>query len=199
MPSEAWLLIHGVSHTRWAHQILHQPQTLGRAAKCDVHVPHKSISRLHAEIWRKNGTIYVRDLNSMNGTFVDDTRVDEAELTVGNVLRLGSVNFDVVSHPAELEEKLMIEVDDTCGCGGGEIALRAREQCRMLTFSQQQVLRMLLQGLSEKQVAAELSISRQTVHTHVKDIYRVLQVHSRAELLALFISQTVETPWPGKE
>jgi DNA-binding CsgD family transcriptional regulator len=56
---------------------------------------------------------------------------------------------------------------------------------------------LLLQGLSEKLVASRLKVSRQTVHTHVKDIDRVLDVHSRAELLPLFFSATVEEPRPG--
>jgi DNA-binding NarL/FixJ family response regulator len=46
-----------------------------------------------------------------------------------------------------------------------------------------------LAGLSEKQVAAKLQVSRHTVHTHVRQIYRSLKVRSRAELLARFVQQ----------
>jgi len=46
------------------------------------------------------------------------------------------------------------------------------------------VLRLLLAGKSEKQVAAELQRSRHTIHDHVKIIYRRLGVGTRAELLA---------------
>ena len=45
------------------------------------------------------------------------------------------------------------------------------------------MLRGLLQGASEKQVAAELGISPQTVHGRVKSIYLAYGVTSRSELL----------------
>jgi DNA-binding NarL/FixJ family response regulator len=51
----------------------------------------------------------------------------------------------------------------------------------------QQVLRGLLRGLGEKQIAAELVISRHTVHVYVKLLYRRLSVSSRAELMARWI------------
>jgi DNA-binding NarL/FixJ family response regulator len=49
------------------------------------------------------------------------------------------------------------------------------------------VLRRLLGGKSEKEIAADLRLTRHTVHTYVKIIYRKLRVHSRAELMALWV------------
>lgn len=48
----------------------------------------------------------------------------------------------------------------------------------------QAVYLQLLKGRSEKQIAADLEISRHTVHDHVKRIYATFGVNSRAELLA---------------
>jgi DNA-binding CsgD family transcriptional regulator len=56
-----------------------------------------------------------------------------------------------------------------------------------LTPRQQQTLRCLLSGDSEKQIAHKLARSPHTVHTHVKSIYRNLGVSSRGELLSLFV------------
>jgi DNA-binding CsgD family transcriptional regulator len=50
----------------------------------------------------------------------------------------------------------------------------------------QPVLRCLLQGDAEKQVAAKLRLSRHTVHRYTQVIYEQLGVHSRAELLASY-------------
>lgn len=50
-----------------------------------------------------------------------------------------------------------------------------------------QTLERLCRGESEKQVAEALAISRHTVHTYVKALYRRFDVKSRAELLARFI------------
>ncbi|MGC4030448.1 MAG: LuxR C-terminal-related transcriptional regulator [Tepidisphaeraceae bacterium] len=50
-----------------------------------------------------------------------------------------------------------------------------------------QTLAGLLAGLSEKQVARDLSLSPHTVHTYVKQLHKRLGVASRGELLARFI------------
>ena len=46
------------------------------------------------------------------------------------------------------------------------------------------MLELLREGLTEREVAAELVVSFNTVHSHVKAIYRKLGVSSRAEALA---------------
>jgi LuxR family maltose regulon positive regulatory protein len=46
------------------------------------------------------------------------------------------------------------------------------------------VLRLLAGDLSEREIAAELYLSFNTVHSHVKSIYRKLGVSSRAEAVA---------------
>jgi DNA-binding CsgD family transcriptional regulator len=56
-----------------------------------------------------------------------------------------------------------------------------------LSPRQQQTLRHLLAGESEKQIAQKLSRSPHTVHTYVKAIYRNFRVSSRGELLSLFV------------
>lgn len=53
-----------------------------------------------------------------------------------------------------------------------------------LTGRQREVLTLLLFGLSEKVIAFRVGLSRHTVHEHVKAIYRVMLVNSRAELMA---------------
>ncbi len=54
-----------------------------------------------------------------------------------------------------------------------------------------QTLRCLLQGDSEKQIAAKLGISPHTIHVYVKSIYKHYNVFSRAELLAKWVQ------WPS--
>ena len=68
------------------------------------------------------------------------------------------------------------------GEGGG-----TRNLVRCLSRRERQVLQGLLRGLGEKAVAAELEISRHTVHVYVKAIYRKFGVMSRSELLAKFV------------
>jgi len=58
-----------------------------------------------------------------------------------------------------------------------------------LSHRQRQTLDRLLAGRSEKQVAADLGLSRHTVHVHVKSLYKAFGVNSRHELLAKFIDR----------
>ena len=56
-----------------------------------------------------------------------------------------------------------------------------------LSPRKQQTLAGLLTGMSEKQIAGRLGISRNTIHTYVKQLYVDFRVSSRSELLALWI------------
>ena len=62
---------------------------LGRADGLEIQLSGKEASRHHAEILRDGEVIRVRDLNSRNGVFVNGSPVVEAELHVGDILRLG--------------------------------------------------------------------------------------------------------------
>jgi PAS domain S-box-containing protein len=54
-----------------------------------------------------------------------------------------------------------------------------------LTPRQTQVLRLLEQGRSTKQIAAELHVSTETVRNHIRNLFHVLGVHSRLEAVAV--------------
>ena len=53
-----------------------------------------------------------------------------------------------------------------------------------LTPRQSEVLRLLEQGRSTKQIAAELHLSTETVRNHVRHLFRALGVNSRLEAVA---------------
>jgi len=53
----------------------------------------------------------------------------------------------------------------------------------VLSKRQLDILKSLFQGDSEKEISGRLSISQNTVHTHLKRLHSRLGVHSRAELM----------------
>lgn len=55
-----------------------------------------------------------------------------------------------------------------------------------LTEREKEVLYKLMEGLGYKQIASLCGIARETLNTHMKNIYRKLNVHSRAEVAARF-------------
>lgn len=64
--------------------------TIGRHRENDLRIDDTLISRQHAQVIQQGRTIYLRDLNSTNGTFVDGKRVDIAPLEVGTIIKIGS-------------------------------------------------------------------------------------------------------------
>jgi DNA-binding CsgD family transcriptional regulator len=75
-------------------------------------------------------------------------------------------------------------VGNELGCGPRTEYAAAIER---LSPRQQETLKHLLTGDSEKQIAAKLSVSRHTVHVYVKGLYRHFGASSRAELLARWV------------
>src|ERR1700757_1875114 len=76
---EACLII--IRGTPQGHRyFLTQPEmTLGRDAAADITVSDQSISRKHAKITKEAGKVYITDLNSSNGTFINDKRIVAGE------------------------------------------------------------------------------------------------------------------------
>jgi DNA-binding NtrC family response regulator len=63
--------------------------SLGRDPACTTELPSSRVSRRHAEIGRDAGGVFVTDLASRNGVFVNGERTKRSPLGVGDVLRLG--------------------------------------------------------------------------------------------------------------
>lgn len=63
--------------------------TCGRHPKSDVFLNDVTVSRRHAEIRRKDSSFGIADAGSLNGTFINRSRVDEATLANGDVIQIG--------------------------------------------------------------------------------------------------------------
>jgi hypothetical protein len=76
------------------YALLKDEVSLGRGEDNDLVIPHASVSRAHARLVRRDGGYEIVDLNSTNGTFVDDRRVQGgARAGDGSEVRLGEVRF----------------------------------------------------------------------------------------------------------
>lgn len=74
---------------------------LGRTESCDLIVNHDAISAVHAvmEIFDDRAMIY--DMNSTNGTYVNDDKVIVKEIHLGDFFRLADVEFSFQVYSAE--------------------------------------------------------------------------------------------------
>ncbi|GIW97518.1 MAG: hypothetical protein KatS3mg111_0851 [Pirellulaceae bacterium] len=72
------------------------PVTVGRDPTCDVCINHDSISRKHCQFQTNaEGALVVRDLGSMNGTYVDDRKVQQTVLMPGQIIQLGALTLRI--------------------------------------------------------------------------------------------------------
>jgi pSer/pThr/pTyr-binding forkhead associated (FHA) protein len=79
---------------------LNLPVIIGRGRGATLTLPHPLVSRKHCEIFESNGALMVRDLGSLNGTYVGSHRVEEAPLPPGELLTVATVNFRAVYEAA---------------------------------------------------------------------------------------------------
>lgn len=69
---------------------------VGRSKQeCDLCINRKSISKLHCIIVRTDGLLFVRDLQSTNGTKVNGQKIMRGALLPGDQLSFGSTKFRV--------------------------------------------------------------------------------------------------------
>ena len=68
--------------------------SIGRSAEADVRIDDRYASGLHARIFSRDTRTYVEDMNSTNGTLVNDATLNgEVELLDGDVVRIGDTQF----------------------------------------------------------------------------------------------------------
>lgn len=65
------------------------PVNLGREADNDISISDKSVSRRHAEIFLKKDKLFIKDLGSQNGTYVNDQKITLSPLSANDSIRLG--------------------------------------------------------------------------------------------------------------
>ena len=62
---------------------------LGRATDNDINITDKSVSGYHARIFTYFNTSYIEDMDSTNGTYLNDKRIHKHIIHPGDVIRLG--------------------------------------------------------------------------------------------------------------
>ena len=70
---------------------------IGRHPESDILLDDITVSRRHAEVIKTASALIVRDLGSLNGTYVNQTRVDEFALKHGDELQVGKFRMVLFS------------------------------------------------------------------------------------------------------
>lgn len=83
------LRIHPVDAGAGLISIDSQPFVFGREKSCSVTIQDDSASRRHSEIVQQGDDWYIVDLNSTNGTWVNEQRIQSQKLHAGDCIRVG--------------------------------------------------------------------------------------------------------------
>jgi len=70
---------------------------VGAGPSNDLVIDDMYVSKFHCCFFRNDGAWYVKDLDSTNGTFVNDEKITVKEITPGMVVRVGLVNLCVLT------------------------------------------------------------------------------------------------------
>src|SRR2546423_1398103 len=103
--------------------------TVGRLPDNALQIPEASVSSHHCEIQLRGNDLFVRDLDSTNGTFINGEKIKEGTVKPGQILRLGMVDMrletgDAQAAAAASQKKLLeqtrvipkgVKVDDLVG------------------------------------------------------------------------------------
>ena len=80
---------------------LSDTQIIGRLPSNAIPIKDTGSSRQNTRIYRAQGKFAVIDLNSKNGTFVNNEQVQRADLKDGDEIRVGSTTFRFVAEPED--------------------------------------------------------------------------------------------------
>lgn len=187
-------LVHFSEGVVIAHfELLTGANSVGRNPDSRIILPDWSVSRRHAKIRVKQAEVTVFDLKSRNGTFVGDRRINSCVITPGQEIRFG--DFRLVLIPEDQLPPRATWLDDTHDPRHpSQPALEPPKlPIEPLTPAQRPVLKLLLEGHTEREIAELLGLSEHTVHNHVRAIYKAYLVHKKADLLRHLLPRVDQT------
>jgi two-component system, cell cycle response regulator len=93
----ALVVIYGMELGR-KYDLFKEEILIGRSSKADIHVDQEAISRNHASVSNTRRGVFIRDLGSKNGTFVNDEVVrGEKALSNGDLVKIGRTIFKFIA------------------------------------------------------------------------------------------------------
>lgn len=75
--------------------------TVGRVPDNAFQIPEASVSSHHCEVQMRGNDLFVRDLGSTNGTFINGEKITEGVVKPGQILRLGMVDMRLETGDAQ--------------------------------------------------------------------------------------------------
>jgi predicted component of type VI protein secretion system len=89
---------------------------VGRHPNCDARLVSPRVSRWHCCMTEIEGEVWVRDLGSTNGTWIEGRRVSSGRLRTGDVLAIADLRYRVEEAPAALTSRADLPITPDDGC-----------------------------------------------------------------------------------
>ncbi len=114
-PKASWFLLGVAEGGRriWRIPLDDLPFTVGRRGGLQLTLPSDAVSSEHAEIYAEGSSLFVRDLGSTNGTFVNRDRIEQSPLQEGDIVHFSDFEFRLGRQtPSEDRQNKTAEIDD---------------------------------------------------------------------------------------
>ena len=90
----------------------HDFTSAGRHPDSDIFLDDVTVSRRHAEFYRHGDRFTVRDVGSLNGTYVNRDRIEEADLFGGDEVQIGKFRLLFMAHSPEVGRRRGLGAQD---------------------------------------------------------------------------------------
>jgi LuxR family transcriptional regulator, maltose regulon positive regulatory protein len=202
-PTHAWSVVTEVLHAMPEEQQLERVDALAVAVAAGVGAGHLDEARTAAESLRETATAiptaaFRAHAAAAHARLADPARAVMSWRDAVRYFHTAGLSFNEAESRLDLADALVATGDRPGAREQADLALqallplqagqgidRARvhllgEDAGPLTERQRDVLRLVARGLSNAEIAGQLQLSEHTVHRHIANIYRCLEVGSRA-------------------
>ncbi|HEV7475345.1 MAG TPA: sigma 54-interacting transcriptional regulator [Pyrinomonadaceae bacterium] len=100
------------------------PVVIGRDTNATLCVADASVSRRHSQIQKEEEQFFIEDLESLNGTFINDVPVKHRKLQHGDRVRIGDSQFIFLLHESDTRSSSSVRFDDGHDIGGSTLQFR---------------------------------------------------------------------------
>src|ERR1044071_3268723 len=98
---------------------------IGRETAANLCIPDASVSRRHSKIEKNDTGFVITDLESLNGTFINDVPIKSRLLEHGDRVRIGDSQFLFLTHDGEVTSKSSdVRLDEAHVVSGSTLQIR---------------------------------------------------------------------------
>jgi putative nucleotidyltransferase with HDIG domain len=154
--------------------------TVGRVAQCEIHIDDQSVSRRHCTLAVRDAALVVTDLESANGTFLNERPVRSATARPGDLIRVGSTVLEYRD-------------PDAVRGAGGTARVVADAESAMQSVVRKRIEPAEVEWLSSATSALPALSLLQRAQRHLKTLHRVSEVLAGARDLQALADVALET------